>query len=76
MIIYELLIFLKDIVNGKERKNLETSRQNCFPTTAKQKNLKKGQEYSRICINPAARQKETQEIALHRDKRVTATYLR
>jgi len=51
---------------GTERKNLKTSRQNRFPTTAKQKNLKKGQEYRRLCINPAARQKETQEVALHR----------
>lgn len=62
-----MLIFLKDNVNGKERKNLKTSRQNRFPTTAKQKNLKKGQEHRRLCINPAARQKETQEIALHHD---------
>jgi hypothetical protein len=51
--------------DGKERKNLKTSRQDRFPTTAKQKNLKKGQEYRRLCINPAARQKETQEVALH-----------
>lgn len=45
--------------------SLKTSRQSHFPTTAKQRNLKKGQEYHRVCINPAARQKETQEIAVH-----------
>jgi len=54
--------------NEKTSKRVGKSRQNRFPTTAKQKYLKKGQEYRRLCINPAARQKETQEIALHRGK--------